>query len=212
MANPQARLRAVEHGGVSPEGGFFPDDLSATISLSRFPSGSLTFVTEDARIGRKLRTAAAASGVVQTIFSGALTMDLPEALAERTFRALDELLTEDEHEQVFVFLEPLEGPRLLSLRRLLGLCRDSWFVEFLKSGVFRSHLQPIVDLRKGVAFGFEALLRAERSDGVAVPPLEALRAARATGRLVEFDARARETALHAGASRLGPEDRLFINI
>ena len=42
---------------------------------------------------------------------------------------------------------------------LLDRTRTDWFPEFLSHGRMQPHFQPIVDLRTGVAYGREALMR-----------------------------------------------------
>lgn len=89
-----------------------------------------------------------------------------------------------------------------------GRLRSPWFADAARALYF--DLQPIVDLRSGGVYGFEALVRAEtpeRRFGAG----ELIGAALAHEQLRAFDALARTTAIESAYPVLRGEERLFIN-
>ena len=75
----------------------------------------------------------------------------------------------------------------------------------------RPHFQPIVDLRTGLAYGREALMRGMLGN-VELRGAELLAAAEAHDALFSFDYRARTAALEVGLPLLPPGEILFVNV
>jgi len=98
------------------------------------------------------------------------------------------------------------------------LCRyrASWLPELLNAtaegrpGGLMAYFQPIVDLRRGKVFAFEALMRAE-IDGRLVAAGEIIDAARAHQATFQFDRLARIAAIRQGAEQIQSGEKLFIN-
>ncbi len=178
----------------------------------RFPSGELRLATESPRLADRLERAARSAGLLKRRDEESLVIEVPRGREDDACLSFGAFLSPVEQEQVFLLREGARGPHLKSLRHVLARCQAAWFEDFLSRGVFTSSLQPIVDLSRREPFGFEALLRARRSDGQPVAPLDALRTARATGHLPELDEEARLAAVTAASRLLSPADRVFVNL
>ena len=94
---------------------------------------------------------------------------------------------------------------------LLDRTRTDWFPEFLSHGQMKPHFQPIVDLRDGLAYGREALMRGMLGT-VELRGAELIAAAEAHDALFSFDYRARTAALEVGLPVLPPGEILFVNL
>jgi EAL domain-containing protein (putative c-di-GMP-specific phosphodiesterase class I) len=94
---------------------------------------------------------------------------------------------------------------------LLDRTRTDWFPEFLSHGQMKPHFQPIVDLRDGLAFGREALMRGMLGT-VELRGAELIAAAEAHDALFSFDYRARTAALEVGLPLLPEGEVLFVNL
>ena len=94
---------------------------------------------------------------------------------------------------------------------LLDRTRTDWFPEFLSHGKMHPHFQPIVDLRTGLAYGREALMRGKLG-AVELRGAELLAAAEAHDAIFSFDYRARTAALEVGLPLLPPGEILFVNL
>jgi EAL domain-containing protein (putative c-di-GMP-specific phosphodiesterase class I) len=94
---------------------------------------------------------------------------------------------------------------------LLDRTRTDWFPEFLSHGQMKPHFQPIVDLRDGLAYGREALMRGMLGT-VELRGAELIAAAEAHDALFSFDYRARTAALEVGIPILPPGEILFVNL
>lgn len=136
-----------------------------------------------------------------------------EVLLERISR----LVPETEAEQVRAVLLPRGGDdpaalvnalRAGSLAQLVRR-RERLLEAVLGRGHWAAAYQPIIDLRTGVRYGVESLLRV-RLDGAAVPATELFRSAAAEGLDRQLDLRSLRTAVAGAAGRLGGA-RLFVN-
>src|SRR3954451_24505129 len=94
---------------------------------------------------------------------------------------------------------------------LLDRTRTDWFPEFLSHGQMKPHFQPIVDLRDGLAYGREALMRGMLGT-VELRGAELIAAAEAHDALFSFDCRARTAALEVGMPVLPAGEILFVNL
>ena len=94
---------------------------------------------------------------------------------------------------------------------LLDRTRTDWFPEFLSHGQMKPHFQPIVDLRTGLAYGREALMRGMLGT-VELRGAELVTAAEAHDALFSFDYRARTAALEVGLPLLPEGEVLFVNL
>ena len=94
---------------------------------------------------------------------------------------------------------------------LLDRTRTDWFPEFLSHGQMKPHFQPIVDLRDGLAYGREALMRGMLGT-VELRGAELIAAAEAHDALFSFDYRARTAALEVGMPLLPEGEVLFVNL
>jgi EAL domain-containing protein (putative c-di-GMP-specific phosphodiesterase class I) len=94
---------------------------------------------------------------------------------------------------------------------LLDRTRTDWFPEFLSHGQMKPHFQPIVDLRDGLAYGREALMRGMLGT-VELRGAELVAAAEAHDALFSFDYRARTAALEVGMPILPEGEILFVNL
>lgn len=187
-------------------------DPSISHPEGRFPLGAVTLVTEVPRIVERLSSAAVSAGLPLDDGDGRLVLQVSDDSQDEACLTFGSFLSPLEQEQVFVVREGVGGPRVRSLRQVLAACQNSWFTDFLHTGLFAAQLQPIVDLESRAAFGFEAFLRAATRDGTPVSPERAFGAARATGSVPQLDAVARRAAFHASRLHLGDTDRLFVKV
>ncbi|MCP2014502.1 EAL domain-containing protein (putative c-di-GMP-specific phosphodiesterase class I) [Deinococcus sp. HSC-46F16] len=100
--------------------------------------------------------------------------------------------------------------QMAPLERWVQRLDSGWF--FGASERLRFHLQPIVALRGGEVYGYEALVRAEGEGGaglIGAGPL--LQAACTHGQARAFDAQARRGAIRQIYPQLAPGQVLFIN-
>jgi EAL domain-containing protein (putative c-di-GMP-specific phosphodiesterase class I) len=182
------------------------------LSADRFPDGTMSLVVDDERLEERLSATLLAAGLLRSARAGILAIEIDPKARDLAATLLDEALSGDEQDRVFLLSEAPDPWRLRSLRTVLARGRESWFGELLAHGRLDAELQPIVDLETRLPYAFEALIRPKRADGSSVSPLDALRAARETNRLADFDELARAACLRAGADRLAPGERLFLNI
>jgi EAL domain-containing protein (putative c-di-GMP-specific phosphodiesterase class I) len=187
-------------------------DPSISHPEGRFPLGVVTLVTEVPRIVERLSSAAASVGLPMDDGGGRLVLRVSDDSQDEACLTFGSFLSPLEQERVFLVREGVGGPRVRSLRQVLAACQNSWFSDFLHTGLFAAQLQPIVDLETRTAFGFEAFLRAATRDGTPVSPERAFGAARATGSVPQLDAVARRAAFHASRLHLGSADRLFVKV
>ncbi|MEY4504840.1 MAG: hypothetical protein RL154_1136 [Pseudomonadota bacterium] len=109
--------------------------------------------------------------------------------------------------------EPLSFRDMRSVKplfQLATLAASSEMVEIIKNKSFTSYFQPIIDLKQGDIYGYEALLRGVKDDGSIVYPMPILEAARNGDLLFYLDRAARETALKTAAVKR-IDKKLFIN-
>src|ERR1700748_759214 len=116
-------------------------------------------------------------------------------------------------ERACLFAVRLSDEQMLPVEAetLLDRTRTDWFPEFLSHGKMHPHFQPIVDLRTGVAYGREALMRGKLG-AVELRGAELLAAAEAHDAIFSFDYRARTAALEGGLPLLPPGEVLFVNL
>jgi len=86
-----------------------------------------------------------------------------------------------------------------------------WLPRLLAERAVTSVLQPIINLESGARVGVEALMRGNL-DGEERSALEILEAARAHELLFTMDVVAWTAALDQGLPRLGPDERLHVNL
>ncbi len=84
------------------------------------------------------------------------------------------------------------------------------FYDILHTASIWSVYQPIVSLKDGVVFGYEALTRGPEKSAFR-SPLKLFRTAEQEGKLYELDKLAREKAIR-GCGKLSTEQKIFINI
>lgn len=168
-------------------------------------------VTTSARVVRAVLDLEGRAGVRD----GALQLeglDL-EVLLER----ISLLVPEHEAEQVRAVVlprgesDPTALVRALRAGSLADLVRrrERLLGAVLRRGHWAAAYQPILDLRTGVRYGVESLLRV-RLDGAPVPADELFRSARAEGLDRELDLRSIRTAVTGAAGRLDGA-QLFVN-
>lgn len=90
---------------------------------------------------------------------------------------------------------------------------NDWALELdqlLRSQALRPHLQPIVDLRRGEVYGYEALIRGPQGSELEYPD-RLFAVARSSGRLRELELCARHLAIEHFAT-LQLAGRLFLNV
>ncbi|KIL45853.1 EAL domain-containing protein [Jeotgalibacillus soli] len=83
-------------------------------------------------------------------------------------------------------------------------------VEYIQNGELTSHLQPIVELQSGGIYGYESLLRSNKSQEH-FSPGELFSVASSTGLHSMLDQRAREEAIKAKKKYIRPGLKSFIN-
>lgn len=98
--------------------------------------------------------------------------------------------------------------QMAPLERWVQRLSSDWF--FTASEQLCFHVQPIVNLRGGTVYGYEALVRAEGQGGL-IGAGDLLQAAGAHGQSRAFDAQARRGAIRQLYPQLAPGQVLFIN-
>jgi EAL domain-containing protein (putative c-di-GMP-specific phosphodiesterase class I) len=177
----------------------------------RYPTGTATYLTDDPALRQRLVDLASEVGYGRALENGSVEIDIPEGAETSACLLFGSSLPEYDQDRVYVIVDG--ATRTVStLRSLLGRCQYEWFLEFLITGVWSSHFQPIIRVGDRETVGYEALLRARQNDGRPVSPAIAIAGARATGKLREFDRRARTTALVDACSRVPEGLQLFINM
>ncbi|THF69329.1 EAL domain-containing protein [Deinococcus sp. Arct2-2] len=130
------------------------------------------------------------------------------------FEKLPALLASFSHTERFQLLATawngtsLDPWGLAPLEQWVQRLGSPWFQE--ASDHLHFHFQPIVDLRSGQVYGYEALVRAQW-EGHFFGAGALLEAAAAHGQARAFDGLARRHAILQGYPKLGPEQILFIN-
>ncbi|WP_229776576.1 EAL domain-containing protein [Deinococcus ruber] len=102
----------------------------------------------------------------------------------------------------------LDAWQVAPLTQWLQRVTTPWFDTVSDHLTF--HFQPIVQLRTGAVYGYEALVRAEQHGQHRGAEL-LLQAAAAHGQARAFDAQARKTAIRQGYPQLQADQQLFIN-
>ncbi|MBX3111014.1 MAG: EAL domain-containing protein [Fimbriimonadaceae bacterium] len=98
----------------------------------------------------------------------------------------------------------------VDLDTMLLRTQTPWFDGVLRHGM-TSHFQPIVDVRTGDTVAHEALARGWHQE-LNLSGGQILEAARAHGRSMEFDARARENAFAVASRSIVSTGGLFVNV
>jgi EAL domain-containing protein (putative c-di-GMP-specific phosphodiesterase class I) len=101
-------------------------------------------------------------------------------------------------------------PRMQPLSHLLGSVRGEWLASILEENRLYTEFQPIIDVRSGRTFAYEALVRARDTDGSSIEPSKLFDAARDANLLFHLDRDARISAIRT-AARQGLSTGLFIN-
>ncbi|MDW8060261.1 MAG: EAL domain-containing protein [Thermomicrobium sp.] len=152
----------------------------------------------------KLRTLAAESGLPSEITGdgACVIVHLGRAVDSEPFwTRVAARLTEEELDATRALIgthrSPTieEIPNIRSLRYLLAARDQRWFERVLVEGHLTCAFQPIVEATSRKVAGHEALLRARLPDGSVIAAAQLLGAARALGKLVALDVRARLVAL-----------------
>ncbi|MYL50412.1 EAL domain-containing protein [Halobacillus litoralis] len=96
----------------------------------------------------------------------------------------------------------------ISIRHLYERLQYPELADLIHSGLFQSHLQPIVDMKHNRVHGYESLLRTK---DLSVPPGELFSYASRSGLQSMLDQKARRTAVRAKSEHLNAGDKIFIN-
>ncbi len=96
------------------------------------------------------------------------------------------------------------------LSQLAAVSESSEITNIIKNKAFTSYFQPIIEIKTGEIYGYEALLRGVRDDGSILPPSQILDTARRGDMLFYLDRAARETALKTAAVKR-IDKKVFIN-
>ncbi len=168
----------------------------------------LAIYAASSHLRRKLALLLEVHAAAPTVQEGAFV------LPATSFAFLDGLLSAfSATERLDLLAAPWRGTRLdpwhlLPLEQWVRRLGTPWFFAAAEHLCF--HLQPIVALRSGEVYGYEALVRAQWEGQVlGAGPL--LQAAAAHGQSRSFDARARRSAIEQLYPQLGPQQVLFIN-
>ena len=98
----------------------------------------------------------------------------------------------------------------LAAGAVLKRARTAWLPRLLDENALYPHLQPIVSLRDGCTFGYEALIRGT-VDGAELSGGEIVAAAQAHGAMFTLDLVGRTVALEQGMPKLSGNEVLFVN-
>jgi EAL domain-containing protein (putative c-di-GMP-specific phosphodiesterase class I) len=96
------------------------------------------------------------------------------------------------------------------LSQLVAMLESCEITNIIRNKSFTFYFQPIVDVKSGEIYGYEALLRGVREDGSLIPPNQIFDTAKRGDMLFYLDRVARETALET-ASAKKIDKKLFIN-
>ncbi|MEF2277359.1 EAL domain-containing protein [Deinococcus sp. YIM 134068] len=188
--------------------GFTTCDCHAVVPLDVTRLEALSVHASSRHLHRKLALLLAAHGLPLEVRDDAFVVPA------RGFDLLSEVLAAfSRTERPDVLAAPWAGERLetwhlASLEQWVGRLTSGWFAGACQH--LRFHLQPIVEMRGGGVYGYEALVRAEVEGRLfGAGPL--LQAAAAHGQSRGFDAHARRGAIRQAYPQLGAGQVLFIN-